>query len=68
MKTIINIEGMSCMHCVAAVKNALENLNGVTAVEVILEKKIAEIEYESDIVNTDDMISAIEEQGFEASI
>ena len=68
MKTIINIEGMSCMHCVAAVKNALENLNGVTAVEVILEKKIAEIEYESDIINTDDMISAIEEQGFDASI
>ena len=59
---------MSCMHCVAAVKNALENLNGVTAVEVILEKKIAEIEYESDIINTDDMISAIEEQGFDASI
>lgn len=68
MKTTINIEGMSCMHCVAAVKNALENLNGVTAVEVILEKKIAEIEYESDIVNTDDMISAIEEQGFDACI
>lgn len=68
MKTIINIEGMSCMHCVAAVKNALKNLNGVTAVEVFLEKKIAEIEYESDIINTDDMISAIEEQGFDACI
>ncbi len=37
MKTV-KIKGMSCQHCVKAVKKALEEIEGVTEVSVNLEK------------------------------
>jgi len=44
MKKKILIEGMSCKNCVAHVKNALEELAGVSEVEVNLEGKYALVE------------------------
>ena len=41
MKRKIQIEGMSCNHCVAHVKEALEELAGIKDVEVRLEEKCA---------------------------
>ena len=43
MKKIISVEGMSCEHCVAAVKSALEKLDGVKAAKVDLKKKTATV-------------------------
>ncbi|MTI66891.1 MAG: heavy-metal-associated domain-containing protein [Firmicutes bacterium] len=47
MKTI-NIEGMSCNHCVMAVKKALKNLDKVNKVDVKLEEKKAFVEGDVD--------------------
>ncbi|MTI69365.1 MAG: heavy-metal-associated domain-containing protein [Firmicutes bacterium] len=47
MKTI-NIEGMSCNHCVMAVKKALTNLDRVNKVDVKLEEKKAFVEGDVD--------------------
>ena len=44
MKKKILIEGMSCNKCVGHVKAALEDLDGVTSVEVSLEGKNAIVE------------------------
>ncbi|MBQ1273989.1 MAG: copper ion binding protein [Cellulosilyticum sp.] len=41
MKRRIQIEGMSCNHCVAHVKKALEELDGMSQVEVNLDEKCA---------------------------
>ncbi len=38
---IIKIKGMSCQHCVASVKDALEKVPGTKDVEVDLEKNEA---------------------------
>ena len=46
MKKVINIEGMSCNHCVAHVKEALEGINGVNVLEVSLDNKNAVVETE----------------------
>ncbi|MFP4072108.1 MAG: heavy-metal-associated domain-containing protein [Desulfovibrionales bacterium] len=43
MKTL-SVQGMSCQHCVNAVKKALENVDGVTDVSVDLEKGEASYE------------------------
>ncbi|MFV0380570.1 MAG: heavy-metal-associated domain-containing protein [Anaerorhabdus sp.] len=62
MKKTINIEGMSCMHCVAAVKGALEELDNITSVEVSLEQSEAVVNGENLI---DDLLkSCIEEEGY----
>jgi copper chaperone len=38
MNTTISVKGMSCNHCVMAVKKALMELEGVTGAEVDLQK------------------------------
>jgi len=64
MKTILNIEGMSCAHCVKHVKEALESLAGVKSAEVSLENKSAAVDHE-DKVSLDTMKAAVVEAGYE---
>lgn len=62
MKKRILIEGMSCKNCVAHVKNALEELAGVSEVEVNLEGKYALVE----ATESNDVLKAtIEEEGYD---
>ncbi|MFT8348489.1 heavy-metal-associated domain-containing protein [Clostridium saccharoperbutylacetonicum] len=62
MKKKILIEGMSCGHCVAHVKEALENLDKVTSVEVSLENKSAIVETSN---SNEEIKAAIEEEGYD---
>lgn len=62
-KTMI-IEGMMCMHCVAHVKKALENIDGVNAVEVSLENKSATITLSHDVAS-EDLKNAVTTVGYE---
>lgn len=64
MKKSIKVEGMSCGHCVNHVKNALEEINGVTDVNVDLNSKIAVIEADAE-VKDGDIKFAIEDAGYE---
>ena len=38
MPTIIKVKGMSCQHCVASVTKALSEIEGITDVQVDLDK------------------------------
>ena len=40
---IINIEGMKCPHCAAAVESALKKIKDVKSVEINLEAKCAKV-------------------------
>ena len=62
-KTII-IEGMQCNHCKMTVEKVLNAIEGVTNVEVNLEKKVANIEASNDISN-EKIKEVILEAGFE---
>lgn len=62
MKKIVSIEGMSCNHCVMAVKNALNELAGVKSVEVDLKGKKAEIV--GDSLDDEKIKEAIEDAGY----
>ncbi len=46
MEKTLKIGGMSCQHCVASVKKALEGVRGVSRVEVDLEKAEARFHLE----------------------
>lgn len=62
MKKIVSIEGMSCGHCVKHVKEALEELAGVSEVRVDLESKTAA--FEGDV--SDEVVKeVIEEAGYD---
>jgi copper chaperone len=64
-KVILNVEGMSCNHCVNAVNKAVSALAGVTAVDVNLEAKKVTVEYAADKVTVADIKVAIEDQGYD---
>lgn len=65
MKTVINVAGMSCGHCVKAVHDALYNKEGVSCVEVDLEKNIAEVDFDETRVSLEELENEIEEVGFD---
>lgn len=63
-KMIVSVDGMSCNNCAKHVKNALEDIEGVSEAIVNLEKKNVEVSYQGDI--DEKVISdAINEAGYE---
>lgn len=61
--TTIQIENMTCNHCVKKVGEALFNLSGVKDVKVSLTKKTATLYREQDVA-VDDIKNIIEQKGF----
>lgn len=60
----INIEGMQCNHCKMSVEKALNEIDGITKVEVNLEKKTAIIKSNIEISN-EEIKSKVSDAGFE---
>ena len=63
MKTMdLKIEGMSCGHCVMAVKKELGKLTGVTIESVEVGK--ARVRFDELVVSPDRLAKAVEEAGY----
>ena len=58
----MKIEGMSCQHCVMAVKKALSGVNGVLSSDV--EIGTAFVKYDESKASEKDLDAAIEKAGF----
>lgn len=63
---IINIDGMTCGGCVKSVTKVLEALNGVEKAEVDLVS--AKIMFDPAEVHIAELVEAIEDAGFDASL
>jgi copper chaperone CopZ len=61
-ETVFNIGGMSCQHCVAAVKKAVDAVEGVTASEVAVGS--ARVTYDDASTGRDAIARAIETAGY----
>jgi copper chaperone len=66
MSIELNVTGMTCGHCKAAVEGALSRLEGVKAVQVSLEQGRAVIEGEH--LELSALIAAVAEEGYGAQI
>ncbi len=66
MTVKLRVTGMSCEHCVQAVKRALEGVPGVKGAQVSLEQGLVEVETGTDSVPVDQLIKAVEEAGYRA--
>jgi copper chaperone len=60
----LKVEGMSCQHCVHAVKSAVSGLAGVDKVEVSLEKNLATVEFDPAVASVQSIKTAIEGEGY----
>jgi copper chaperone len=62
----LKVEGMTCMHCVGAVRKALSEVNGVDeVVDVSLESGRASVQGNA---STEALIAAVKAAGYSASI
>ncbi|WMC92376.1 copper chaperone CopZ [Kineothrix sp. MB12-C1] len=64
-KVVLNVEGMSCEHCVKAVNNSVGILPGVANVAVDLAGKTVTVEFDSAKVSVDKIKEEIEDQGYD---
>ena len=67
MEKKLNVEGMSCQHCVAHVTQALEAVEGVSKATVSLDEKSAVVELSSDVADST-LVDAVDQAGYEATI
>ena len=61
----LSIHGMGCQHCVTAVDDALQALDGVTVENV--EIGSATVSYDADAVSRQAVVDAINEAGYEVA-
>lgn len=62
---ILNVNGMSCGHCVNAIKNALSEVEGIGNAQVSLEEKTVRVDYDKDLVSLGKIKEIIEEEGYD---
>ena len=66
-KITLSIAGMSCQGCANTVKGALAGVEGVRRADVSFEQKRARLVLE-DAGSVDDLVSAVQQAGYEASL
>lgn len=59
----LNVEGMSCNHCVSAVEKAVSGVGAEAKVN--LAAKTVAVEYDESKVTLNDIKAAIEDQGYD---
>ncbi|WP_276956163.1 heavy-metal-associated domain-containing protein [Methanobrevibacter woesei] len=60
----INVVGMHCPSCVAAVELCMTDLDGVEEAKADFETNTVSVKYDSSKVTDDDLAGAVEEAGF----
>lgn len=61
--TILNLEGLTCGHCVTSTRKALEAVPGTTQVDVELSKAVVQSS-----ASVQQLIDAVEEAGYHAEL
>lgn len=61
----LNVEGMSCGHCVKAIEGSVGELEGVTQVNAKLDDAQVDISFNESQVSLDKIKETIEEQGYD---
>ncbi len=64
-KSVINVDGMACEHCVKAITNAVGALSGVSGVSVDLAAKTVTVDHDPEQASVDKIKAEIEDQGYD---
>ena len=65
MEKIIDVDGITCDHCVATIKTAIESLSGIIRVNVDIQKKQVIVEFNESLKDSKKILGKIGEAGFE---
>ena len=64
----LKIQHMDCVTCPIVVKAALYDLDGVNNVDISMETKIVNVDYNGSHVTSDELVNAIKNAGFPAEV
>ncbi|WP_153732280.1 copper chaperone CopZ [Sporosarcina obsidiansis] len=64
-ETTLNVQGMSCNHCVQAVEGAVNALPGVERALVELKANNVTVQFDEQAISIEQITEAIEEQGYD---
>lgn len=65
-RAVVPVEGMTCVTCEIAVRNAVQSVNGVKSVEVSFASNKASIDFDPTQTSTEKIVSAINTTGYRA--
>lgn len=65
-QTTLNVQGMSCPSCVRHIREALGDVEGVTAVDVRLRDGMVVVRHEGERASAAALVGALAEAGYEA--
>jgi copper chaperone len=60
------VKGMTCGHCVRAIKTRLEGMTGILRADVLLKEGQAIVDFDPLKVSVEAMVQAIADEGYEA--
>ncbi|MFD1416642.1 copper chaperone CopZ [Oceanobacillus jeddahense] len=63
----LNVQGMSCNHCVNSIEGSVGELNGVKSVKVHLQEAKVDIAFDEEKVDLKEITEVIEEQGYDVA-
>ncbi|MGE8205588.1 copper chaperone CopZ [Heyndrickxia sp. NPDC080065] len=61
----LNVQGMSCGHCVNSIESNVGKMNGVESVKVFLNTGKVDVTFDSNLVSLNEIKDEIEEQGYD---
>lgn len=64
-KITLNVQGMSCNHCVNSIEGSVGNLPGVSKVKVYLTEGKVEVGYDNNQIALEKIKETIDDQGYE---
>ncbi|MFC3882172.1 copper chaperone CopZ [Bacillus songklensis] len=64
-KVTLNVQGMSCGHCVKAIEGSVGELSGVSKVTVHLAEGQVDVEFDANKVSVEQIKETIDDQGYD---
>lgn len=68
IKIELTIENMTCSSCELRIENALKKLEGIAEVKAEYSRSRAQVSYDADVVELQDIIDAVAKSGYKASL
>ena len=63
----LNVPDISCNHCKMSIEGAVNELGGVDVANVDVAARTVDVSYDTDSLNRDAIVTAIEAQGYEVA-
>lgn len=65
--TTLDVPTISCGHCKSSIEGAVSGLAGIRKVEVGIETRKVDVDYDESAIQLDTIIETIEEQGYDVN-